>query len=158
MGFPTQNFHVKFDPTTCWRKTQQSNPLMPGIQQAGGTAGAAAYAYAEVRSHHLNMAQGCEQHRVRFQFIVAEGIGTWSSTATHTLRFFARAAAAHKALLLPFSWRLNLGYTRTCYYKLLGTITDPWVSTISFAMAFQQLCYVAFPSPRENWPIYSPAA
>eukprot|EP00435_Cladocopium_sp_Y103_P009537 s556_g2.t1 len=66
------------------------------LREASCKAGAAADSYSEVKANHLNTAQVCECQGVRFQPMVVESTGAWSSLASHTLQIVARAAAARE--------------------------------------------------------------
>jgi len=66
------------------------------LREASGKAVAAADAYADVKADHLQTAQVCENQGVRFQPMVVESTGAWSTSASHTLRLLARATAARE--------------------------------------------------------------
>ena len=66
------------------------------LREASGKAVAAADAYADVKADHLQTAQVCENQGIRFQPMVVESTGAWSTSASHTLRLLARATAARE--------------------------------------------------------------
>jgi len=66
------------------------------LREASCKTGAAADSYAEVKAAHLRTAQLCENQGVRFQPLVVESTGAWSTSASHNLRLLARATAARE--------------------------------------------------------------
>ena len=66
------------------------------LREASCKTGAAADSYAEVKAAHLRTAQLCESQGVRFQPLVVESTGAWSTSASHNLQLLARATAARE--------------------------------------------------------------